>query len=370
MTYSLTQPSAAKSRAAAATSGCATVGISRRAVLFGALASSISAEAAYYPPPDSRGGWRRLEAAAEIRKAAGLNPEGLDRAFEYAKTTTKHGGLLVVRRGTLVYERYFGRGNPEATPALASCGKSFTSVSVGILLQEQRARFPKGLDQEVYTREYLPEEAFPLTDSRKARIRLGQLLAMSGGIRGNNPGYVHGKEVTLDPPGPDGWIASLDSMAFGKEDGPRNTISLWCEPGGGYSYATSSIHLASVVLRKAAGIELQEYVAGRLAEPLGWGRWGWGYRERLNAHTPGGGGIAPRPRDMLRFAYLLLRRGRWGERQLIPADYVDHCGRRSPYNPHYPYSLQFDVNEDGHAAGAPRDAFWKTGSGGHAFYVV
>ena len=55
----------------------------------------------------------------------------------------------------------------------------------------------------------------------------------------------------------------------------------------------------------------------------------------------------------------------------MPASYVRLCGRRSPYNPHYPYSLQFNVNTDGDAApGAPRDAFWKGGSGGHAVYVV
>jgi CubicO group peptidase (beta-lactamase class C family) len=28
------------------------------------------------------------------------------------------------------------------------------------------------------------------------------------------------------------------------------------------------------------------------------------------------------------------------------------------------------VNGDGHVAGAPRDTFWKTGSGGHCFYIV
>jgi hypothetical protein len=49
---------------------------------------------------------------------------------------------------------------------------------------------------------------------------------------------------------------------------------------------------------------------------------------------------------------------------------VRHATRRSPFNPHYPYSLQFDVNTDGEVADLPRDAFWKSGSGGHALYVV
>jgi len=42
----------------------------------------------------------------------------------------------VVRRGWLVYERYFGKGHREAIPNLASCGKSVTSIALGILLAD------------------------------------------------------------------------------------------------------------------------------------------------------------------------------------------------------------------------------------------
>jgi hypothetical protein len=33
------------------------------------------------------------------------------------------------------------------------------------------------------------------------------------------------------------------------------------------------------------------------------------------------------------------------------------CRRRSPYNPHSPFSLHFESNAGGHVAGAPRDAY-------------
>jgi CubicO group peptidase (beta-lactamase class C family) len=87
-------------------------------------------------------------------------------------------------------------------------------------------------------------------------------------------------------------------------------------------------------------------------------------------HTPGGGGIALRATDAVRFAYLLLHQGRWANGQLVPAEYVALCGRPSPYNPHSPMSLMFEVNADGHVFGAPRDAFFKSGAGGSAIYVV
>jgi CubicO group peptidase (beta-lactamase class C family) len=316
-----------------------------------------------------------LTDSEEIRRQVGIDTAKLDEAYELIQQETKHGGLLVVRHGWLVYEKYFGAGHRDATPNLASCGKSFTSVAVGILLAERPELFPDGLDQKIFTPKYLPAEAFPLTDPRKADIRLGQLLSMTAGVRGNNPCYVRGKQQTITPPGPDGAPAMADDVALGLKEityqgQPTSTRTLWCAPGEGYSYATSSIHLASVMLRHTSGVEMEQFLQTRLAEPLGWGEWGFGYRGSKLAHTPGGGGITLRSTDMLRFLYLLLREGRWNERQLIPAEYVRHCSQRSPYNPHFPYSLQFNVNTGGEIAELPRDAWWKTGSGGHVFYIV
>src|SRR5690606_38202138 len=74
--------------------------------------------------------------------------------------------------------------------------------------------------------------------------------------------------------------------------------------------------------------------------------------------------------DMLRFCYLLLHEGQWGDQQLVPAWYVRHATRESPYNPHFPYSLQFRVNSGGAISSLPRYAFWKAGSGGHCLYIV
>jgi CubicO group peptidase (beta-lactamase class C family) len=124
-----------------------------------------------------------------------------------------------------------------------------------------------------------------------------------------------------------------------------------------------------MMIRHIAKTEFDDYVRKRIAEPLGWGRFGWGYRGQVE-HTSGGGGIAARPPDMLRFAYLLLRKGRWNDRQIVPGAYVERCSKPSPYNTHTPYSLQFDVNGTGKWDDLPRDLFWKTGSGGHAIFIV
>src|SRR5450432_2861522 len=131
------------------------------AILSAAFASPEIAD--YYPPADKDGGWRTLADAGRIRKLAGMDLARLDQAFEFEKETSQHGGLVVVRHGYLVYEKYFGKGNREAHPDMASIGKAFTSISSGIMLQEKRDQFPDGLETKVFNERYLPE-AMPLDD--------------------------------------------------------------------------------------------------------------------------------------------------------------------------------------------------------------
>jgi CubicO group peptidase (beta-lactamase class C family) len=120
-------------------------------------------------------------------------------------------------------------------------------------------------------------------------------------------------------------------------------------------------------------MEMQDYIDKRLAKPMGWGAWGYGIHRADGTtlpHVPGGGEIAVRSTDALRFCYLLLHHGRWGDKQVVPADYVTACGKPSPYQKHAPFSLMFEINADGHVAGAPRDAFFKSGGGGYGVMVV
>lgn len=342
----------------------------RAALLGGALAALALPQAAtakpadYFPPPDSQGGWRTLKDAASIRKLAAMDLDRLDQAYEYTQRCSQNGGLVVVRHGYLVYEKYFGRAGRTANPDMASTGKAYTSIACGVMLKEFHDRIPDGLDTKVFTQKYLPE-AFPLDDPRKADITLGQLLCMSAGFHGEggSPGVVMGKVVPLQPvPGQD--IRNLDESSL--------RTPLWTDPGGGYSYSSPAPHIASIVLRHVTGMELKDYIDTRLAKPMGWGPWNYCLQrgDFLMPHANGAGSTAVHATDAMRFGYCLLRQGRWGAKQVVPADYVAKCNKPLPYNPHTPFSLMFENNSDGHVAGAPRDAYYKSGAGGFGIFVV
>jgi CubicO group peptidase (beta-lactamase class C family) len=242
----------------------------------------------------------------------------------------------------------------------------FTSSCWGILLHEKPGLIPDQLDQKVFREKYLPE-ALPLSDPRKADIKLGHLLAMTSGMAEStrNPGIVQGNDVKLEATKSEPRSLDQDQSAL--------QTPMWTDPGGGYFYSSQGVHVASIVLRHLIGMEMQSYIDGKLAKPMQFGGWGYDMTRADGTklqHTPGGGGIALRATDILRFGYLLLRNGRWEDHSLIPAEHIQLCSRPSPYNPHSPFSLQFEVNKDGHVAGAPRDTFFKSGAGGFCLYVV
>ncbi len=337
-----------------------------RLVVFILLAFTISARAAdYFPPPDSAGGWRTLSDPAQIRGLAGMDAARLEQAFDFTQRCTQNGGLLVVHRGYLVFERYFGRAHRNANPDMASTGKAFTSIACGIMLAEFKDKIPAGLDTKVFTPQFLPE-ALPLDDPRRASITLGQLLCMTAGYNGEGGspvGIVRGKASPMKP-APGQNIRDLDLSSI--------RTPLWTDPGAGYSYSSPSPHVASIVLRHVTGMELQDYIAERLAKPMGWGAWGYCLHrgDFVMPHANGAGSIAVHATDALRFGYCLLHRGQWDGKQIVPADYIALCNQPSPYNPHCPFTLQFEQNSDAHVAGAPRDAYYKSGAGGFGIFIV
>ena len=334
-------------------------------LLYQATSISLAYAEDYFPPPDSEGGWRTLTDAGQIRELAGMDLDRLNRAAEFTGRCSQNAGLLVVRHGYLVTEKYFGRAHRNANPDMASTGKAYTSIACGIMLLEFKDKIPGGLDTKVFTEEYLPQ-AFPLDDPRRAEISLGQLLCMTAGYNGegqNPTGIVDGKASPLKPASGQN-IRDLDKSSI--------RCPLWTKPGGGYSYSSPSPHIASIVLRNVAGMELQKYIDTRLAQPMGWGEWAYClHRGDFDMpHANGAGSISVHATDALRFAYCLLHQGKWQNKQLVPSAYISLCNKPSKYNPHCPFTLQFEQNSDLHVLGAPADAYYKSGAGGFGIFVV
>jgi len=189
----------------------------------------------YFPPADRAGGWRRATDPGRAREEAGMDMPKLEQAWDFTQRCTQNGGLLVVRKGWLVFEKYYGRASRDANPDMASTGKAYTSIACGIMCTEFRDRIPQGLGTKVFTPQFLPE-AFSadgtLDDPRRAEITLGQLLCMSGGYTGEGGSpvaVVMGRAFPLKAvPGQN--IHDLDTSSL--------RCLMWTNAGAGYSYSS------------------------------------------------------------------------------------------------------------------------------------
>lgn len=304
-----------------------------------------------------------------MRQKAGVDAAKLDRAWTFTQRCTQNGALLVVHNGYLVFEKYIGRASRNSNPDMASTGKAYTSIACGIMLREFHDQIPDGLNTRVFTQKYLPEALGTdgkLDDARRADITLGHLLCMSGGYNGEGgapTAMVMGRAFPLTA-SPGQNIRDLDQSSL--------RCAMWTNAGAGYSYSSPEPHIASMVLRRVTGMELADYIDQRLAKPMGWGPWAYCLHrgDYLMPHANGAGSIAVHATDALRFGYCLAHGGKWENRQLVPPDYLALCNEMSPFNPHCPFSLQFEQNSDNHVAGVPKDAFWKSGAGGFAIMIV
>src|SRR5262245_15585874 len=268
---------------------------------FGAvcLLASVAGHAAdYFPTPDSAGGWRTATTAAQVRESSGMDLPRLEQAWEFTQRCTQNAGLLVVRHGWLVFEKYVGRASRNVNPDMASTGKAYTSIACGIMLQELRDKIPDGLDTRVFTPKFLPE-AFSaegkLDDERRAEITLGQLLCMTGGYNGEGgmpTAVVMGRAFPLK---------ASPGQSIKDVDGSSLRCAMWTNASAGYSYSSPEPHIASMVLRRVTGMELDKYIDERLAEQVGWGPWGYWLNIGGVGVPPeyGAGGIAECVRDAM-----------------------------------------------------------------------
>ena len=91
-------------------------------------------------------------------------------------------------------------------------------------------------------------------------------------------------------------------------------------PGQRYRYTTPATHILSAALSRAVAADLAEFAQAELFAPLGVGDVEW--TRAPEGIRFGGSEMFMSARDMALFGQLYLRDGHWGDRQIVPADWV------------------------------------------------
>ncbi len=324
----------------------------------------------YYPPPESKGGWRWIKEPEEVRALAGMDSEKLDLGRELQEFL--YGGdswsIVIIRHGYLVREFYTFNILIPTRFDIFSGTKSFTGTAWGLLLEDSRQnRLPNdqqvALDSPAYS--YLPE-GYPLTDPRKERITIRHLLTMTSGIPGEEKGVI-GIPTATDY-GPFEHSLGRCPNRYG-----RWADKLSAEPGTHWDYSDPAIAHLSLIFPNIMGREMSEYMKERVFDPIGIENLSWdpqGGSGFIGPHTNAHTGIHISARELARFGYLALHKGVWNGQQLIPRWWMDLATRSSQdLNPAYGYTWW--VNTKGvRWPGLPRDAFALEGYRSNRCYII
>ena len=216
--------------------------------------------------------------------------------------------LVIVRGGRLVLERYGEGFGPEKTYPSWSKAKSITQALVGLLVAEGKL--------DIHAPADAPEWRQTPNDPR-AEITLDQLLRMSSGLAFVED-YVPGH------------VSDVIEMLFGsgKADVAHYAASrpLAHPPGRHWSYASGTTNIVARAAARALGADgaaFEVFMRERLFAPLG-----------MTSPIPkfdaagtfiGSSFCFATARDFARFGLLYLRGGRWGDRQILPPEWIDYA---------------------------------------------
>ncbi len=327
----------------------------------------------YFPPPESAGGWRKLNSPEDVRRVAGMDPAKLDALKQWLLASDKRNfAAVVIRHGFIVLE--VERGNSAKTDSrrVASVSKAICATVLAIASEEsQKGRMPKRMSFDDPAFDFIPW-AKPLSDPRKAEITVKQLLNHTSGITPEATGAGNR--------GP--WKHVLG------HDGDPLTARLAFDPGTKCGYSTFALYHASLVCENVTGKPYDQFAIEALFKPIGVEHWWFQQFEggdsdgqpKYGRHPSHGMGMPAR--DLARIAYCMLRGGRWKDRQIVPRWFVRQTAapthnvkepelrfHRAAESFSHGWELPGRLT-DGRGRGIPKDARFKPGSGGQMIAFV
>ena len=248
----------------------------------------------------------------------GLDPERVAELYLNAAELETLYGLLVIKNGYLVAERYFNKGTVEQKALLQSASKSVVSALVGIALDQGCL---SSVDQKML--DFFPESAGQIADSRKAQITIRHMLQMRAGY-----------------PDEETDSAYLDALYWGEYLPLIVDFPLVSDPGTKFHYSNLTSSWLAIILARACEMDLKSCAQKHLFSPMDVevGEW----LQDRDGHYIGSGGIHLTAREAARFGVVYLDDGEYEGKQIIPADWVRDSLRTHSQNArNYGMSVRF-----------------------------
>lgn len=236
--------------------------------------------------------------------------------WEQSLAATYTDGIVVMHRGKVVYERYFGVLKPEGQHAAMSVTKSVVGTLGAMLVAEGR------IDANKRVAEYVPELAASAFGSATVR----QVLDMTTGLKYSEDYADPNAEV---------WAHAKAGSPLPKPKdytGPRSyyeflqTVQPQGEHGSAFGYKTVNTDVLGWIIARATGRNVAQLLSERI-----WSRLGAEQDAYFTVDSIGtpfaGGGLNSGLRDLARFGEMLRNDGQFNGQQIVPKAVVDDLRR-------------------------------------------
>ncbi|MCC7246169.1 MAG: serine hydrolase [Saprospiraceae bacterium] len=259
--------------------------------------------------------------------------------------------IVVIKNGQLLIEEYFNGATRNTLHDTRSVGKSFASALLGLAIRDGYIK-----NEEQTLRSFYNMKEYDHYDVNKENITLKSLLTMTAPFDGSDmdddsPGH----EEKMYPE--KNWVnfalgLPLDS---GKVKMPR------------WDYFTAGVVILGDIIHKSVPGGLEKYASKNLFKPLGIKQFKWQYTPQKVANTAGS--LQLRAIDLAKFGQLYQQQGKWENRQILPAAWVEKSlTKQAVISEDEAYSYLF-WNKTYHESVRAYEAFYASGNGGNRIII-
>ena len=217
-------------------------------------------------------------------------------------------GLLVLKNGKIVYEDYWLGHEQNKQHISFSMAKSFVSALMGIAIEEE---FVTDIEQSVT--DYVPE----LVGSGYDGVSIKNVLQMSSGVSFNEDYGDFNSDINR----------FSRATAFGTSlDDFSASLVREKEPGTFHHYVSIDTQVLGMVLTRATGKSLTDYLSEKIWQPLGMEYQAFWLADD-NGMELALGGLNVSLRDYAKLGWLYLNQGTWTDKQgdtqqIVPKQWV------------------------------------------------
>jgi CubicO group peptidase (beta-lactamase class C family) len=238
-----------------------------------------------------------------------LANSGFDGPISFGKSLLANftDAIVIVHRGSIVYERYFGVTRPSTRHMLMSVSKSFAGTIAAMLVADDT------LDETALVGALVPE----LAGSGLGDATLRQVLDMTTAL-------AYSEDYT-SPTADIADLVAACGLSPGDTNGVRAylpTITKAGTHGEAFTYRTCNTDVLGWILHRATGRPLAELVSDFFWQKLGMEQDGY---FTIDSHGSefAGGGFNATARDLARFGEMMRLGGAIDGEQIVPRAVVD-----------------------------------------------